>query len=149
MGRPRNEEKYQNSQRMIAAQDKFNATGDSRYLFEAYDDFRHAIKSMIVKRFKGGSVMWGSYQWEYIDSITDDLVLTWFQIFKRRREKGNPVNMRSPISNAYFIVLAHYPQDDRYWLNMNQEDIINIKGTDDDHENFERDNQECDDFSEC
>lgn len=100
---------YKNTERILENQALYNATGDTKYLFNMYPDLLHAVKSLAIKRFKGyiPPFYHDTFQ-ENVEMVTHE----WMLYMKYRLEKGNPCVMNSPISFAHYMILRNWPTDD-------------------------------------
>lgn len=116
-GRPRKgSEQYENTKRIKEANELFNETGDMKYLWGVYDDLKHAIKSMALKRLKYPDLKTKD-KWEYLDEIVTTITEDWMLYIQSRRNKGNPLTMKSPISYAYYMIKIYWPNDDQFVWN--------------------------------
>lgn len=116
-GRPKKGSvQYENTKRIKEANIKYNETGDMRYLWNVYDDLKHAIKSMALKRMKYPDLRTKD-KWDYLEEIVTTITEDWMLYFKKRRDKGNPLVMKSPISYAYYMIKIYWPNDDHFIWN--------------------------------
>lgn len=100
MPRTKSTEEYENTQRIIKYQSLFNETGDCQFLWDMKPDLEHAIRSLLIKRSNG-------YIYPDLYEKADYLTLCWMEYYKDRRDKGNPLCSRSPITYARFIILLY------------------------------------------
>lgn len=89
---------YENTARILECQSKFNETGDCQYLWDMKPDLEHAIRSLLIKRSNG-------YVYPGLYEKAEDITFSWMLYYKQRRDKGNPLNAKSPISYAHYMIL--------------------------------------------
>lgn len=129
---------FDNTEHILKCVRLYNSTGDKKYLWECFEDLRHAVQSILWKRLKGNPTPTFS---ENVQLITEK----WMLDIVKRKEKGNPYHDTfSPISYAHFMVIRYLPSDDAAWNKRSnvEEDVVESFmnkdysiGTEDDYSN--------------
>lgn len=103
------EKGYDNTANILKNVRAFNATSNKQYLWNCFEDLRHAVQSLLWRRMKGNPPP------TFNDNV---MVITekWMLDIATRLEKGNPYkDTFSPISYAYFMIRRYLPTDDAVW----------------------------------
>lgn len=126
---------YNNTKHILDGIDKFNESGDTKYLWDIFDDLRHCVQSLYYKRLKGNPHCYDNF-------IENSIMVTekWLIDIKKRRDKGNPYKITSPISYAHYMLLRYLPSDDAIWnLRCSMSDITEKNLSEDGHNITEKD----------